>query len=300
MEGLISWTAGSYARTTALDKLVHAFLRRDTSQKRQVVSLGAGTDTRCFRLFGGDGEGVAHAHAQNVEYHEIDFPQVCVSKMRTVQASAVLSRVLPDAAPCRDENDGSWTARTGVPGSRYFCHGIDLRRFTHVPGLDPDAATLVISECCLCYLDVSVADGVLAYFSRTVAAAARLGVVLYEPVRAADAFGQVMMRNLAARRVVMPTVLAYGEPEDQVSRLEGLGFGGGEGMAGARCVPMDEVWDRWIGQEETKRVSKLEGLDEVEEWQLLSRHYAIAWAWRGAEFGWEKGESDDREATPTG
>jgi len=33
------------------------------------------------------------------------------------------------------------------------------------------------------------------------------------------------------------------------------------------------IYNKYIDQNERKRVEKLEWLDELEEWQLISRHY---------------------------
>ena len=114
-----------------------------------------------------------------------------------------------------------------------------------------------------------------------------LGIVLYEPIGVSDAFGQMMVANLAARDIVMPTVQRYKTVADQVERLKELGFGAdGGGEGGANAVNIEDVWDRWISPGERERVDGLEGLDEVEEWQMLARHYAVVWGWRGSG-GWE-------------
>lgn len=78
----------------------------------------------------------------------------------------------------------------------------------------------------------------------------------------------------------MPTLEAYPLPADQTTRLLNLGFS----QAMARTI--DEVWQTWIPVQEKERVDALEGLDEVEEWQLLADHYVVAWGWRGISLPW--------------
>lgn len=169
----------------------------------------------------------------------------------------------------------------------YICHPLDLRQLPSVQGLDyfrglrGDLPTLIISECCLCYLEVDVAADVLKWFGDRIPS---LGVVLYEPIGVHDAFGQMMVENLAARGIVMPTVQRYKNIKDQLERLRGLDFGGDGG--GTKAVTIEEIWENWISLEERERVDGLEGLDEVEEWQMLARHYAVVWGWRG-NCGWE-------------
>ena len=175
-----------------------------------------------------------------------------------------------------DDDDGS-----GLE-SGYIFHPLDLRQLSTVRdlsvfrGLRSDLPTLIISECCLCYLDVDVARDVLKWFEDRIPS---LGVILYEPIGVEDSFGQMMVDNLAARGITMPTVQRYRSLRDQVERLKDLGFGAEAG--GANAITIKDIWDKWITPEERERVDGLEGLDEVEEWQMLARHYAVAWGWRG-------------------
>ena len=169
--------------------------------ERQIVSLGAGTDTRAFRL---------RARGEGVRYHEFDFPDICAAKR---------SRV----------DDGTIARLIGSKDSlqEYYIHPLDLRTLggkvvTDFEGLREDIPTLVISECCLCYLQIGKAEEVIRWFTLNIKAS---GIILYEPIRVDDPFGQRMVENLAARGVVMPTVQRYKTLEDQQDRLLGSGFG---------------------------------------------------------------------------
>ncbi|KAH9891413.1 leucine carboxyl methyltransferase [Xylariomycetidae sp. FL2044] len=285
---------GTYTRTTALDLLVESFLSRTAGRDRQIVSLGAGTDTRCFRLF-------SRPDQAGLVYHEIDFPTTTGKKLQLTRSVPALRSVIPDPEILQDGNDGSgndtWGNGRLQNGCSYWCHGLDLRDLAHdgarpLPGLRTDVPTLVVSECCLCYLDVAPAEAVLRYFAGGRAGAgagairpdADLAVVVYEPIRPDDAFGRTMVANLAARQIRMPTLAAYGDPAAQEARLrDGLGQLNGA----ARALTIRGVWDRWVSGPERERVDALEGLDEVEEWNLLADHYVVAWGWRGEVFeGW--------------
>jgi [phosphatase 2A protein]-leucine-carboxy methyltransferase len=57
-----------------------------------------------------------------------------------------------------------------------------------------------------------------------------------------------------------------------------------------------------VSEAEKERVAGLEMLDEVEEWQLLARHYCVAWGWRsgagedtGVFDGWKEIEGQTGE-----
>ncbi|TVY49979.1 Leucine carboxyl methyltransferase 1 [Lachnellula cervina] len=291
---------GTYTRTTALDILIHAFLSQpdDTPpQKKQIISLGAGTDTRYFRLR-------AQNKHRNLIYHEFDFPSVCTTKSRIVSSNEALSKgdgnatlfVEPRKPTGETDSDpepewGFRDHRDGETETIYCCHPLDLRRLPYTPsmkelnsfhGIQGDIPTLIISECCLCYLEVDNARDVVKWFADRIPS---LGIILYEPIGVDSPFGQMMVANLAARNITMPTVKVHKTLRDQKVRLSEMGFTDEVGGQGGETI--ERIWDQWVSSAEKERVDSLEGLDEVEEWQMLARHYAVVWGWRGTS-GWEK------------
>ncbi|KAL7627823.1 carboxy methyl transferase for protein phosphatase 2A [Parahypoxylon ruwenzoriense] len=264
---------GTYTRTAALDKLISSFLSNTGTRERQVISLGAGTDTRCFKLF-------SQPNQAGLVYHEIDFPAISAKKLQLVNTIPQLRAIIPN--PQAENN--SWTSTALQNGCQYRCHGLDLRVLLNgdVKSLDSirtDIPTVLVSECCLCYLETSEAQGVIKYFTERIP---NLAIMIYEPIRPGDSFGKQMVSNLAARQIRMPTLDAYQDPAKQQSRLRGAGFDL------VKSLTIKEVWRHWITEEEKERVDDLEGLDEVEEWNLLADHYIIVWGWRGDGFrGWE-------------
>ncbi|EHK22338.1 uncharacterized protein TRIVIDRAFT_29358 [Trichoderma virens Gv29-8] len=268
---------GTYTRTTAIDNLVHSFLAGADGEEqkggvtRQIVSLGAGTDTRPFRLFSQQG------HPQLV-YHEIDFSVTSTKKLKTVEAVPPLASILTN----RSTGDtGGWSSQP--LNGEYFCHGIDIRRLSPaateiLPGLRTDVPTLILSECCLCYLSQEESEGVLEYFSSRIP---NISVVIYEPVHLGDPFSDTMVSNLAARNIHMPSLDRRRDEGDQAARFKQIGF------ETTRQLSIDRLWSKWVSAEEKERVDRLEGLDEIEEWQLLAGHYVVVWSFRGDGFeGW--------------
>lgn len=320
---------GTYARTTAIDKLVDKFLddTESSPERRQIVSLGAGTDTRSLRLFSPS----APTPRKRVIYHEVDFPAMCEKKQRIVRGALQLRSILSDPESVEELSQhgggNSWHSKAVAEkheGSELWVHGLDLRAIAAAqqpqkplpPGvpigsrdlhsttqdeqqteetiqpqqkepltltsLNPNLPTLLISECCLCYLPPSTASSIISFFFTAIQAS--LGIVIYEPIKPDDAFGKMMVSNLAAREIKMPTLEVYKEAEDQERRLREAGFGGDQGRGGAKSKTIEQIWEEWTSQEEKERVDALEGLDEVEEWQLLAGHYIVVWGWRGEGF----------------
>ena len=118
-----------------------------------------------------------------------------------------------------------------------------------------------------------------------------VGVILYEPIGGHDAFGKMMIRNLAVsinlkiisdkvkiRGINLKTLSAYPTLQEESLRLKDSGF-----VSGQDAVDVNFAHNHWMGQEELSRIAKLELLDEMEEWRLLASHYYIAWGWRTAD-----------------
>lgn len=248
---------GTYCRIYSIQKLVADFVSRTEScTERAIVSLGAGSDTRAFHLL---------PELKNLYYYEIDFPTMVEAKKNKIAKHRELSSVIEEA------------------GNRYHLIGCDLRELSRNPDLsnasNPLAPlhqlkhrpTLILSECCLCYLQPEYSDGVLKFFADLVPKPL-LSVAIYEPISLSDEFGRVMTENLAMRGLSLPTVNLYDTLDSQKQRLSKL--------LGAKTVcaeNVQSVYQKWLPEEELRRISKLDFLDEVEEMFLLMRHYCVAW-----------------------
>lgn len=250
--------------------MIQAFLSRNGTSLKQIISLGAGTDTRPLHMLQRPG-------AENVIYHELDFEPTCRRKLAITQSSPDLRHIFRDFSI---HNNGSWGAEPCRGGS-YHCHALDLRSLTKSVTALPssirsDIPTLLLSECCLCYLTQHDSENVLRFFTSKIPTIAAL---LYEPLPLDDAFGKMMISNLKARQIHMPSLDKYKNQQGQVSRLRESGFDS------TGYATIENAWDTWVDQRERERVDRLEGLDEVEEWKLLAAHYIVVWGTRGVELG---------------
>ena len=180
-----------------------------------------------------------------------------------------------------DEAAGS-LALSSTTSASYYIHPFDLRTLNPscqmpLAGVEADVPTLFLSECCLIYLSPEEADGILRW--ATTALMGDVAIALYEPIGGEDAFGKVMIQNLAARGIVLKTLKKYSSLERQKARLRALGFASGQDAADVYFIS-----EHWVADAEKERIGRLEMLDEVEEWQMLARHYCVAWGWRGDAF----------------
>ncbi|CAO2654256.1 Nn.00g109890.m01.CDS01 [Neocucurbitaria sp. VM-36] len=258
---------GTYVRTSAIDLLVTKFLLTHPSSVKQIVSLGAGTDTRFFRLLDLYPE-------LRLVYHEIDFPTNTVAKIAAIQKQPLLYRKLLHIP----------ATSTSYHSDTYNLHALDLRTLIasndtplpELPNLDPNIPTLILSEMCLVYLQPSTVQSIItSLLTHYLAPATPASLILYEPILPQDAFGRTMISNLQTRNIHLPTLIAYPELGDQRARLQGYGL-----RKGAMAADTNLIWKQWVSEEEKERVAGLEFLDEFEELELLLKHYCVAWGWR--------------------
>lgn len=293
---------GTYVRTKAIDNLVDHFLSNPVSRKKQIISLGAGSDTRFFRIMQKDLPG-CDRHDESILrniliYHEFDFPGNVARKRDVICQTSILTGLI--GTPLSTVGDG-------IDGPNYHLHAIDLRSLnTEDPppqalrDIDKSLPTLLISECCLVYLEPALADNAVQYFTRFLfPPTTPIGMILYEPIHPNDAFGRVMVSNLASRGIILQTLRKYGSLEAQAARMKAYGFDNSGGS------DMDQLWQDGVDEGEKTRVGRLEMVDEVEEWELLARHYCVVWAWRGGEStniweGWKQLEMQMKERSSGG
>lgn len=266
---------GTYVRTSAIDRLVDRFLTTPTSVPKQIISLGAGTDTRYFRL--------RDTHPdEHIVYHEIDFPTNTAAKLQSVRKHAELQDRIGDSHFSMKPIQDSYHS------SSYNIHALDLRSLAatspenpppELPYLNPNLPTLILSEMCLVYLQASTVSSILeTLLTHYLDPNTPASFVLYEPILPHDAFGRTMIFNLSTRNIQLPTLTAYPELGDQRARLKKYGF-----VNGSKAADTGFIWRYWVSEKEKERVAGLEMLDELEELELLLRHYCVAWGWRDAE-----------------
>jgi [phosphatase 2A protein]-leucine-carboxy methyltransferase len=247
--------------------LVKSFVSEFSDVPKQIVSLGAGSDPRYFRLVNDDPN-------LKLKYIELDLPenaQIKVTKTFGVPLLRKLWSTHSKDSPQTDQENARLTS------AGYEIIPVDLRELnaTHLSSIDPNQPTLLLSECCLCYLSPEQASNAIKVVISKLAPITPCGIVIYEPILPNDVFGQRMVSNLNGRGIEMPTLARYPTLESQRERLKADGFTSIQGAADCSFI-----WNKWIERDEKVRVNRQEMLDEVEEWELLAGHYAIMWGAR--------------------
>lgn len=290
---------GTYLRTVTIDNIIDKFLKtfhQNTATTTtsdaptcQIVSLGAGSDTRVFKLL---------PQHPRLKYVEIDFPESTKLKSAVIANDPELSSLLlPSDLSTNLQQKFEADVHnypTDIHTPNYHLTALDLRQTSNLESfltqneyLDAGLPTLVLSECVLCYIEPQLTNEILAQFTKHLAKGA---IVVYEPMSLNDNFGNVMIENLKSRGISIPTLKAFPTVEAQAQRLQMVlqqqpqqSSNGSTTLQQRVFVnDMDFTYNHWISEDEKVRVSKLELLDELEEWSLLSRHYSLSLAvWDG-------------------
>lgn len=265
---------GTYFRTAAIDRVVEEFIAGH--EKCQIVSLGGGSDTRCFR--------VLQRHS-NVNYMEIDFPESAKIKKIAISHNGSIQRILgcglePIVVGSKEQLA---SMHPDLHTPNYHLIGLDLRTLKgsaneKLAFLDVSVPTLVISECVLCYLTPDENQSVLLFWKQFLQ---KVAFLIYEPMSLGDAFGETMALNLLNRGIDLQTFTKYPDlasRRDFFSRLDLNVKLTDMALLGGYSSPAYS----WIDNKERVRVSRLEMIDEVEEIRLLLQHYCLIYAEKGA------------------
>ncbi|WWC89846.1 uncharacterized protein L201_004774 [Kwoniella dendrophila CBS 6074] len=293
---------GTHHRTIGIDTLFDKHLKDDTETPKQVVSLGAGSDTRFWRL-------MSRENPPNIsKYVEIDFPHITSVKAQRISRSKKLNSLfnkpsalnhkttsgLPSSPPPYRVSQGG----TRIDSDLYTLLPLDLRSANStsststttsttiseifnqhlLPLLNPELPTLFLAECLFPYMLPEQSENIIQWFGENFSQC--IGIV-YEMSGLNDGFGKVMKRNLASRNLSIPGSEPFPTPESQAERFlnPNLGPKGIFDKSGVKTLW--EIREQVIDINELQRISKLEILDEIEELKLVLEHYVIAWGVKG-------------------
>ncbi|KAF9030674.1 leucine carboxyl methyltransferase [Hymenopellis radicata] len=265
---------GTYVRTVAIDDLVAQWLAlsREDGTQCQIVSLGAGSDSRFWRIAVCILINWEH-NSHLAKYIEIDFPEITSKKAMTIRKSKPLGSVLGDPAKIQVSGGG-----TGLKSPRYNLIPADLRRPPQetlasilFEGLEPllssSRPTLLLFECVLAYMSPDSSNALLTWFRQQFSDGI-LGSVVYEMFGLEDSFGLVMVNNLKARQVDLPGAVPYPTQESLPTRFLDVGF------TAADALSLRDIRLQYISHTENINVGVPRRGRGVEP---RLQHYAITW-----------------------
>lgn len=259
---------GTYIRTRSIDIVVNKFINR--FKELQIVSIGAGSDTRFLNLLRSSGD--------RIKVYEFDFePSVKIKKL-TIVNDRELSDIVHYKGEATPVNSYEEFAQVDpvLDTENYSLMPIDLRQLdsNSLAKLDPTIPTLILSECVLCYMSIEDSNKVVDFFTSYFLKGLFL---IYEPMGGEDNFGRVMTQNLSSRGIELPSLLKYQNLHLQRARFESFNK-----FDKVQISDLKYIFSSWIPANELLRINRLEFLDEIEELNLMNAHYCLcALQWGG-------------------
>ncbi|WWD16185.1 hypothetical protein CI109_100610 [Kwoniella shandongensis] len=265
---------GTHHRTRGIDLLIDKFLDQNQGggAEKQIVSLGAGSDTRFWRL-------MSRAQPPSLaKYVEIDFPHLTSPKAQRIARSRKLSQYLtkPKSTSPRTTSDSLTTPMTMAPpnptatttppftisqggtslqSQNYLLLPLDLRPSPSSSSSsssnnnnNEQTISEILTSTLLPHLDPTLptlflAECLFPYMPPGDSEAViswfgnefeRCVGVVYEMVGLGDSFGNVMKRNLASRNLSIPGSIPFTTPQSQADRFLASHSDSGSGSTPSR------------------------------------------------------------------
>lgn len=246
---------GTFIRTKAIDSALLAAVQNDNVPTRhQVLVLGAGFDTRWFRLH----EQLAPSCSA---YVELDFAEVVAEK----------TAALGDLPSFRDP--------------RYRLVAADLHeepalvvsRLLRDTGLDPGAPLLLLAECCFMYLRRSALHALLRALYARWGPPGNLSVIIFDALLIRDdPFTLQMLENFARRGIHLDRDWLV----PSTRPISALWSVCGQDDADPSCTLLTmralEHSSALLSRADRSMLARMAALDEYEEWDLIAAHYYFA------------------------
>ncbi|KAJ1914726.1 carboxy methyl transferase for protein phosphatase 2A [Mycoemilia scoparia] len=271
---------GTYCRLTGVKSILKQFIEKTPQFKEtQIVSLGAGYDTTYFVLKSEFG-------LSATRYFEIDFPEITSTKAMTISRKRPLKSALlqtPNrtlAAPSTADSIKINNSGLDLSSPDYYLISGDLRHFESqiAPkllenGFKTSVPTLFLSECVLIYLDSEHSNAILDWVTANMKPSGCFAFLTYEQINPSDSFGQMMIQNLRNRGIELKGLVGCPTLESQKQRYVSRGWDHAE------VLDLDQYHQKYVSHEEKARLTKVEMLDEWEEFTLLAQHYCFTFAY---------------------
>ncbi|CEF69464.1 Leucine carboxyl methyltransferase 1 [Strongyloides ratti] len=252
---------GYWARVTGIRSLICNFIKK-AGPTCQIINLGAGFDTNYWWL-------KKFTELKFASFVEFDFSSVTSKKIRFIRkpGNNTLTELFSEKITECQHND--------LYAGDYKLCGADLRQHDEFMGklekakLNKDAPTLIIAECVLVYMKPEKSEELIRSLSEYFKV---ISFINYEQVCLNDNFGQVMIHNLNQRGITLDGLSSCNSIQDQVDRFKKNGFNE------VSIWKMNEVYSKYLPEQERKAIESLEMLDENELLVQLLEHYCIVYS----------------------
>lgn len=194
----------------------------------------------------------------HLKYIELDFIQIVEEKRRIIEKSAVLKEL-------------------SQPLRLVSCNlNEKFDNFSEILGndFDPEAPTLIISECCLMYLTAESGDNLISWAGNNLKSVIFCS---FDPILAndlnSDRFAKTMLDNFEKRGLDTKALLEYPSKQAVLNRFSKK-FPSVDGFTMLQ-LERDEATEFLVSKQQRREVAIKTALDEYEEWNMLADHYLL-------------------------
>lgn len=238
--------------------------------RRQIINIGAGYDTTVFNF----AKFYPGAKDLGFKVLEVDLSVVVRKKIKFIRSKAPFLQFCEQNFNDFAMDDGPDPKISSDKYSMRSCDLNDLESFRKVlqeEGLDPQAPTLIISECVMVYLEPSSVRGLITFMADTFSQSVFMDYEMFNPF---SNFGKIMIKNFKERGVPLVGIDNFKSLPEIQQMYTDCGFDS------CRAVDMHTIFTQLLPKHEIQRIRKLEWLDELEEIALIQSHYFISIAKR--------------------
>nr|CCC93605.1 putative leucine carboxyl methyltransferase [Trypanosoma congolense IL3000] len=242
---------GTWLRTVAIERSLLHFAKEQCGEAGlQVISFGGGMDTLYFRLK------KDHPTIRIVKYIELDFPDLVERKKSIINRTESLSH---------------------LAGADYALLACDLRETDALCELLKEntvsnVPTVLLAEMVFVYLEEHISSTILRLIlSEVLDSQVSVMLIAYDAIRPDDRFGEVMVSNLESIGVRLRGIHDLPTPEAHAERCRRVG------LPHVASKSMKQLYLE-VPQNTQKWLSRLEIVDDWDEWCIMHDHYCFVLA----------------------
>jgi hypothetical protein len=227
----------------------------------QLLYLGCGYDSTPLNFSSSN---------RNIKVYEVDFPEVIRRK------TEIYNTIMSTSGSVFEQNNDHSVSQNNALQHTLITGDLNdvdtLINLLRAQNLDFSIPTLIITECVLPYL---YPDSIFGLISRLSSLFQRIAWISYDMFNLQDNFGKVMIRNITGSGVPLPGAAVFPSKNDEIYYFLSKGWDS------CQCSSLLELYNSEISSETKRRMSGIEQLDEIEEWNLILHHYSFFVASKG-------------------
>jgi O-methyltransferase involved in polyketide biosynthesis len=254
---------GYYLRVSIFQIMMSKFIEcwKDHIEGCQLVYLGCGYDSTPLNY---------SSSGRNIRVYEVDFQEV------TRRKTEIYNTIVGTSGSAFEQNSDKSVSQYKALNHSLITGDLNdvdtLINLLTAQNMDFSIPTLIITECVLPYLSPDSIFGLISRFSSLFQ---RIAWISYDMFNLQDNFGKVMIRNITGSGVPLPGATVFPSKNDEIN------FFLSHGWDSCHCSSLLELYNNEISAETKRRMSGIEQLDEIEEWNLILHHYSFFVASKG-------------------